>query len=130
MRTYEVTVDGFPPVIYSAASSGKARTRAWHDFNNAFDCTFKNFLRISRVRICPPPKDDGYDYVRRNYGVDPRIGKRVRLINEGPMTGKEGEIVYPGRSTAHVHVILDGRDFASSVHPLSIEFIQEAPQAA
>lgn len=123
MRTYSVTVEGFPPVTYSATSPAKARTAAWQNFNSAFDCKFKDFLRISKVRRCDVPMDDGYAYVRRNYGVDPKIGARVRLVNEGPASGQEGEVVYPGQSTAHVHVLLDGREHVSIVHPMSIEFV-------
>lgn len=123
MRTYSVTVEGFPSVVYSARSPAKARSKAWQHYSSAFDCSFKNFLRISRVRSCGVPADDGYAYVRRTYGVDPKVGDRVRLVNEGQASGQEGEVVYPGQSTAHVHVLLDGREHVSIVHPMSIEFV-------
>lgn len=124
MRTYGVTVtmhSGQHTATYSAKSPASARAAAWRDFTSAFDCTFKDFLRISTVRACPVPKDDGYSYVRRNYGVDPKIGGRVRLINEGSSTGLEGEVLYPGPSTAHVHVLIDGRDHRCIVHPDNIQ---------
>lgn len=123
MRCYAVTVDNFPPVVYSAETAAKARAEAWRDFTSAYECKFKDFLRISRVRLCPVPRDDGYEYVRRNYNVSPKVGQRVRLINEGPSTGLEGEVLYPGKSTAHVHVMLDGRKHSSIVHPLSVELL-------
>lgn len=126
MRTYAVTVtmtSGQHTATYSAKSPASARAEAWRNFTSAFDCTFRDFLRISRVKACPVPVDDGYGYVRRNYGVDPKVGGRVRLVNEGPSTGLEGEIVYPGVSTAHVHVLMDGRDHVVNVHPLNCEFI-------
>jgi hypothetical protein len=126
MRTYTVEVSmhsGLSAQTYSAKSPAAARAAAWRDFTSAWDCTFKDFLRISRVRACPVPADDGYAYVRRNYGVDPKVGARCRLVNEGPSTGLEGEVVYPGPSTAHVHVRLDGRDHNSIVHPSNIQFI-------
>ncbi len=122
--TYAVKVDGFPAVTFSATSPAQARTEAWRHFTGAYDCTFKDFLRISKVYRCAVPEDDGYGCVRRHYGVDPKIGGRVRLINEGPSTGLEGEIVYPGQSTAHVHVVIDGRKHAVCVHPLNIEFVK------
>lgn len=124
--TYEVAVGSFEPHIYSAPSAGKARAEAWRAYTSAYpDCTFKRFLQISRVKKCSPPAvtSDGYDYVRRAYGVDPRIGQRARLVNEGPSTGLEGEVIYPGRTTAHVHIVIDGRDFAVSVHPMSIDLL-------
>ena len=126
MRTYIVEVamhSGLSGHVYSAKSPGAARAEAWRSFTSAYECTFKDFLRISRVRAVPVPKSDGYEYVRRNYGVDPKVGGRVRLVNEGPSTGLEGEVVYPGISTAHVHVLIDGRDHISHVHPLSIQLI-------
>lgn len=125
IRTYEVIIDGFPPVTFSALSPAQARMEAWQCFTHAYECTFKDFLKISRVHRCSVPTDDGYSYVRRQYGVDPQIGARVRLINEGPSTGLEGEIVLPGASSsAHVHVVIDGRKHAVCVHPLNIEFLK------
>lgn len=53
VRAYEVTVRGFPPVLYSARSPGKARSRSWQDFQAAYECEFKEFLRISTVRRAP-----------------------------------------------------------------------------
>lgn len=129
LKTYAVSVDGFPPAVYSAKSPAAARAEAWRNYSECRDCTFREFLRISRVRVCPVPDDDGYSYVRRAYGVDPKIGGRVRLVNEGPSTGLEGTVAYPGRSTAHVHVLLDGRDHVVSVHPLSIEAITSTPSS-
>lgn len=130
MRTYRVEIAmhaGLAAHVYSAKSPSAARAAAWRDFTSAYNCTFKDFLRISRVKGCAVPKDDGYDYVRRNYDVNPKIGGRVRLANEGPSTGLEGEVVYPGISTAHVHVRIDGRDHTSIVHPFSIQIIEPQP---
>lgn len=127
MRTYSVSVlmpaGGYADHTYSAKTPAKARAEAWRDYTSAWDCTFKEFLKISRVRVCPVPADDGYGYVRRNYSVNPKIGSRIRLINEGQSTGLEGEVVYPGPSTAHVHVMLDGRNHVVTVHPLNFEAV-------
>lgn len=123
-QTYEVDVEmGNQRIsrVYSARSAGAARAEAWRSFSSAWECTFKDFLRISRTRACPVPDDDGYSYVRRYYGVDPKIGERVRLINEGSSTGLEGTVIYPGPYTAHVHVMIDGRKYSSTVHPMNIE---------
>lgn len=125
---YEVTVAGFPPIEYSAATPAKARAMAWGDYTHAYECTFKDFLKISTVRRCGVPEDDGYGYVRSAYGVDVAIGDRVTIVNEGSMSGRVGEVIYPGRRTAYVRLVLDGSDEPVNVHPMNIK--TEFPQAA
>ena len=123
-RTYEITVAGFPPFALSAASCSKAMASAFSSYLNYDDrAKFGDFLKLARVRACPVPEADGYDYVRRAYGVDPTVGQRVRLKNEGPATGEEGVVIYPGQHTAHVRVVIDGRDFPVSVHPNNVELL-------
>lgn len=123
-RTYSIIVEGYDPFTLSARSRSKARYDAFQRFREPYpDVTFGEFARRCRVLSCRVPADDGYGYVRRSYGVDPRVGDRVRLVNEGPSSGQEGIVIYPGRSTAHIHVVVDGRDFAVSVHPLNIESV-------
>ena len=123
LATYAVKVEGFDEKTYSAMSASKARAECWRDYTSAFDISFKEFLKISRVYKCGLPPTDGYDYIRRAYGVDPKVGQRVRLKDEGSYTGREGEVAYPGETTAHVHVLLDGEKHVSHVHPNSIEVI-------
>lgn len=129
-RTYAVTVDGFEqPMTVSARSTSAARYDAWLSVSEFWgDLSFRDFLGMAQVRSCAPPSrdKDGYGYVRRAYGVDPTIGQRVRLKNEHTSSGLEGEVVYPGPSTAHVHVVIDGRDHAVSVHPMNVELLEAA----
>jgi len=120
VRTFEVTVRGFPPNTYSASSAGRARADAWRSFSEAFECTFRDFLRISTVRSCGVPADDGYGYIRRAYGFPFKVGDRVGFRDEPGLQGKEGVVGYPGPHTAHVHVWLDGAKHASIVHPSSV----------
>lgn len=53
VRAYEISVGNFPPQLYSARSPAKARTRAWSDYQAAYECTFKEFLRLSVIRRAP-----------------------------------------------------------------------------
>lgn len=124
-RTFDVTVHGFPAIPYSAPTRGKAIAAAFRDYGVLDDrITFGGFMKIARARVRKEsPTPDGYDYVRRAYGVSPCIGQRCRLRDEGPSTGLEGEVVYPGRSTVHVHVVIDGRDYAVMVHPTNVELL-------
>jgi hypothetical protein len=125
-RCYEVTVEGFPSFVLPAPSRSKAMAESWRRYNDGPDISFRDFLKVARARLVPTPRDDGYEYVRRVYGVNPRIGQRVRLQHEGPSSGLEGVVVYPGPSTAYVKVVLDGRDFPVNVHPDNVELLERA----
>ncbi len=111
----------------SARSRGQAIYQRLQAFRDAYqDCTWIEFKAMVTCRMAAlPPANDGYDYVRRNYGVNPRIGQRARLINEGADNGKEGVVAYPGRSTAHVHIIFDDLEFALHAHPHSVKLLGE-----
>lgn len=78
IRTYEVTVTGFPPVLYSARTPGKAMAMCYRDYGIMDDrICFKDFMRKARVRRAPDP---------------PGIGERIlvgglpatRCIGHGP----------------------------------------------
>jgi hypothetical protein len=120
---FQVEVAGYGAEIYAAPSASKAKYEAY--LCDAFNhLKFGQFLRIARARRCTPPQDDGYSYIRRAYGVSPAIGQRCRLRNEGKdWEGKEGFVIYPGRSTAHVHIIMDGMKNKIFVHPLNVELL-------
>lgn len=93
---------------------------------NDMSITFDEFLKWYKPRPrrrSTSPQPDGYDYVRRTYKLDPRIGQRARLKDEGTMTGMEGTVLYPGTSSAHVHIILDGMREPSICHPYSVELL-------
>lgn len=56
VRTYEVSISGFDPVLYSARTPSQARMRAFYAFRDAFDVAFKDFLKVARVkRVDDPP---------------------------------------------------------------------------
>lgn len=49
VKPYSVTVDGFMPITFYAASPGKARAAAWRQYCHAFPCSFGDFLVKSQV---------------------------------------------------------------------------------
>lgn len=125
IRLYEVTARLYGQAYtrpVSARSPAAARYRAYLDAD--LDMSFRDYQRHTSVRLAPGiPPDDGYGYIRRAYKVDPRIGQRVTLKNEGKdWEGREGEIVYPGTSRQYVHVMFDDLANPVVVHPLSVVF--------
>lgn len=111
--------------LYTAATASKARYMAYQNFSASFDYSFREFMALPlSVRKTEPPAkpDDGYAYVRRNYGIDPTIGGLVRIKNESAnWNGRVVEVIYPGVSTAHVVALADGREL--HFHPNSCEVL-------
>ena len=108
---------------FAGVTPAKARYDAYLSFTDTYEWSFKDFLKASTIRRVDIPASSGYEYVKRAYGVDARTGRRVRLRNEGSHSGTEGVIVYPGNSTAHIHLIPDGEIYTVHVHPDNIEFL-------
>jgi hypothetical protein len=132
-RLYRVEIDTGRQV-WSSLHHGRSPSAAVYDafLDTDLNCTFGDYLKAykPRARLAGAyPAPDGYDYVRRAYGVDPRIGQRVRLCNEASLSGKEGVVLYPGTSSAYVHVLLDGEKSASHVHPSNVTLLDNAPTA-
>lgn len=50
VKPYNVLVDGFDPVLVFAASPGKARADGWRQYRSYRDISFRDFLKIGRVR--------------------------------------------------------------------------------
>lgn len=66
-----------------------------------------------------PPARPPYDYVRRAYGVDPKVGARVRHT----VTGEAGTIAREDQCAGHyVQVRFDGENFAASCHPTELDY--------
>ena len=125
LKLYDVTIPGYGTSALYGKSAGNAKANAWR-CDSFGHMNFMDFLKlgVSAKLRKEPPKPDGYDYIRRAYGVDVRIGQKVSLRNESASwNGKIGEVMYPGRSTASVHVMMDGYDRPIIVHPSNI--IQE-----
>jgi hypothetical protein len=59
-----------------------------------------------------------YDYVKRTYGVEPKVGQRVKHT----VTGNSGVVAREDKGQAHyVQVKFDGKRFALPCHPTEIE---------
>lgn len=101
VRTYSVKVDGFPAMLYSARSPGKARTRCYWDYVSVFDeTTFKQFLTKSTVRRADDP---------------PGVGKRILVC------GKPATRVI-GRGSA-IAFMWDDTDEIMVAHPTEVQEI-------
>lgn len=101
IRTYAVKVEGFPPVLYSARSQGKARSRAWRDYRAAYDRTsFAEFIKISRVSRAPDP---------------PGCGERIIV------SGQTVTRVYDPRNSSNgVFYMKDDSDVVLCSHPSDV----------
>jgi hypothetical protein len=105
IRTYAVTVDGFPePHLYSARSPAKARVQCWRAYC-AYDdrSTFGSFLKISRIRRAPDP---------------PGIGDRI-LVCGIPAT----RVIGHGQYT---HFMRDDSDTILLAHPSEVQPMPES----
>lgn len=63
-------------------------------------------------------KVDCYDYVRRFYGVDPKIGGRAKHT----ITGRAGIIVRKRSGDQYVHVRFDGQKHSLPCHPTELDY--------
>lgn len=100
IRTYAVKVEGYPEAIYSARSPGKARARCWLEYSHVDDrATFKDFLRISRVRRVADP---------------PGVGRRIMVA------GLPATTVHAYGGTHYVHFMRDDSDQVLRSHPADV----------
>lgn len=112
IRTYAVSVQGFPPALYSARSPGKALARAYRDYAGmAEDITFGNFMRKTRVRREADP---------------PGVGERIMVAGR-PATRVIGQGQY-------VAFMRDDSDTVLCSHPLDVSpmpaEVAQLPRAA
>lgn len=124
VRLYEVSVlwsNGERVVsTVSARSRGAARMDVWRgDVYSSLP--FPEFRRISSVRVRSGRLEvDGYEYVRRTYGVEVRTGQRVTVRDCGAFDGKLGTVTYPGSTASRVHVLFDHLRHDVQVHPADV----------
>lgn len=119
---YEVSVAGLPPEIFEGPSRDKVRWRAYAMFAEHYDMPFARWLRVTVMQRIPAPPDDGYSYIREHYGLSPQIGGRMVLVDEGPNSGREVIVNWPGPQsrTSMIHAHYPGEMRSMVVHPLNV----------
>lgn len=61
-----------------------------------------------------------YDYVKRTYGVEPKVGQKVKHA----VTGRTGIVAREDKSAGHyVQVRFDDKRFALPCHPTELVYI-------
>lgn len=125
-RTYAVSLFNRPAVTIAARSRSAARWEAISQTRDCWDFDVRDALRSARVTPCDGPEVDGYDYVRRAYGVPVRLGAQVRDLTPGGRADV-GSVVYPNKtSTAYIHAAFPGCRDALIFHPNEVEFLEGA----
>jgi hypothetical protein len=98
IKTYSIEVPGFPPVLFSARTRGKACSRGFEAYSICSVCTFGEFLKLAKVRRVPDPAE---------------VGKRV-MIGGQPATTVIG-------SGQYVAFMRDDADSIFYSHPLDVQ---------
>lgn len=102
IKSIEVSVGGFDPVVYSHVSPAAAFVRAWGDYCNAYECTFRHFMKIARRRKVENPEGVGAPIRvcgRKAWTIEPRRHS-TRFVYDGERT----------IMTAHHSEIQDGHE--------------------
>ncbi len=118
---WEVEVAGFPPHTKQAPSRGAAFADAFRSYSECRNVSFREFLEIAKVRPGRAPADDGYDYIRKAYGIDPKVGQRLTLRGDAANPDRLGTVLHPNRGTTnYVHLVMDGDRFGVVAHPSEV----------
>lgn len=107
LKAYEVTVCGYSPVRYEAPSPGKARAKAFRDFTECRNRTFREFLAESTIHRIPDP---------------PRFGEPV-LVSGAPAylcLDLHGQYVRFARDDSDVVLFSHPLDIAPRPAPLGV----------
>jgi hypothetical protein len=107
IKTYAITVQGFPPALYSARSPSSARARCWRDYASTSDVPFRDFLKMSKIHRAENP---------------PGIGERI-LVGGLPATRVIGFGQY-------VHYMRDDGDVIARAHPADVKPFPDATASA
>jgi len=102
LKQYAVSVLGHTDHPVFASSPGKARAAAWRSYRSAYDsCTFKDFLRRSRVRRSDWPP------------LPEKFGARILVLDEAAHFVKtDGHYIW---------FVRPGQDQILLSHPLDVK---------
>ena len=100
LKPYRVTVSGFNEWTYYAKSRGSATAKAFSDFAECRDITFKDFLKLVRVSAA--------DITR-----GPPFGDQITVC------GQPG--FYVRCDSQYIHFVRPGCDHILCAHPLDVE---------
>lgn len=84
------------------------------------ECLFKDMNSGYTMDSRDP---DGYGYLRKRYGVNPRVGAQVKLHD-----GSRGTVVPAAGSFSSLHVVREGTRAVGLFHPRDIEWLPEPPR--
>jgi len=113
IRTYAARVEGFPEILYSARSPGKARALCFRDWCSGCGgdrANFSGFLRFSTVRRCEAPKGVGERILvcgkpaTRVIRGSARMSRNLFMYDDGDaiMICHDSEITLPTDATAPI----------------------------
>lgn len=91
---------GFTQHTYYARSRGSATAAAWRDFTSAFDCSFRDFLRIARVSAAD---------IKRG----PPFGDAITVCGKPAF--------YVSHDRQYIQFVRPGSDVILNAHPLDVE---------
>jgi hypothetical protein len=120
-KLYSVSVPGFGREIIHALSK-QAALREAKNCEAFGSMSFAQFRQIVTAYMLKEPlTDDGYGYIRSQYGVEVRVHRGCWVKDpKSSHYGKVGNVLYAGRSANHVRVALLGHDTPLNFHPLDI----------
>ena len=132
-KLYSVSIPGFGREIVHALSK-QAALREARNCEAFCSMTLTQFRQIAIAYLIREPlAEDGYEYIRRQYGVEVRVHRRCWVKDtKSPHYGKIGSVLYAGRSANRVRIVVEGNDNPLHFHPTEIGMNIPAsiPQAA
>ena len=109
LKPFTVEVNGFGAFAYPAASRGKALAEAWGDYVSCYNsATFKDFLRIAKVRRAEP-------------STTTRFGEPIEVAGH--------PAYYVGERGQYVRFVRPGETVTFLSHPADVKPITDHQEA-